>query len=189
VSKTALFVPLAVFILLTIVLAAGFYLEDPHHLPSELVGKPLPEFTLADVNDPQRSVTSEDLLGEVTLLNVWATWCPSCVAEHKQLLKIAREGSVRLVGVNYNDDIPKAQQWLRRLGDPYWVTVADTQGKLGINLGEYGAPETFLMDASGVIHYRHVGAVTDQVWKETLKPMVLQFKSVSKVESSVSEGE
>lgn len=175
-SKAALFIPLAAFLLLVIILAAGFGLEDPHYLPSVLVGKPLPQFELADVNNPQRMVTSEDLLGEVTLLNVWATWCPSCVAEHKQLLKIASEGSVRLVGVNYNDNVVKAQQWLRRLGDPYWVSVADTRGTLGINLGVYGAPETFLMDADGVIHYRHVGVITDQIWTETLRPMVQQFK-------------
>ncbi|HJN52883.1 MAG: DsbE family thiol:disulfide interchange protein [Pseudomonadales bacterium] len=175
-SKAALFIPLAAFILLAFVLGAGFFLEDPHRLPSVLVGKPLPQFKLADVKDLERWVTSEDLLGEVTLLNVWATWCPSCVAEHQQLLKIAREGTVRLVGVNYNDDVAKAQQWLLKLGDPYWVTLADTQGKLGIDLGVYGAPETFLMDASGVIHFRHVGAVTDEIWQNTLRPMVLEFK-------------
>lgn len=175
-SKVALFVPLAAFILLASVLSAGFFLDDPHHLPSELVGKPLPQFKLADVNNPQRSITSEDLLGEVTLLNVWATWCPSCVAEHPQLMKIASEGSVRLVGVNYNDDVSKAQQWLRQLGDPYWVSVADTRGTLGIDLGVYGAPETFLMDASGVIRFRHVGVVTDRIWKDTLLPMILKFK-------------
>jgi|TARA_Y100000310_G_scaffold339918_1_gene434104 cytochrome c biogenesis protein CcmG/thiol:disulfide interchange protein DsbE len=175
-NKAALYIPLAAFLLLAVVLAAGFFLEDPHHLPSELVGKPLPQFQLADVNDSKRSVTTEDLLGEVTLLNVWATWCPSCVAEHQQLLKIASEDLVRLVGVNYNDDVAKARQWLRRLGDPYWVSVADTRGTLGIDLGVYGAPETFLMDANGVIHFRHVGAVTDQIWQETLRPMVLRFK-------------
>lgn len=175
-SKAALFVPLAAFILLASVLAAGFFLDDPHLLPSELVGKPLPQFKLADVNNPQRSITSEDLLGEVTLLNVWATWCPSCVTEHQQLLKIAREGSVRLVGINYNDDVSKAQQWLRQLGDPYWVSVADTHGTLGIDLGVYGAPETFLMDANGVIHFRHVGVVTERIWKDTLRPMILKFK-------------
>jgi len=176
VSKAALFIPLVAFIILASVLFAGFFLDDPHHLPSELVGKSLPQFKLTDVNNPQRTITSEDLLGEVTLLNVWATWCPSCVAEHQQLLKIASEGTVRLVGINYNDDVVKAQQWLRRLGDPFWVNVADTRGTLGIDLGVYGAPETFLMDADGVIHYRHVGVVTDQLWKETLRPMVLQFK-------------
>jgi cytochrome c biogenesis protein CcmG/thiol:disulfide interchange protein DsbE len=136
----------------------------------------LPTFSLPDLKDPQRSVTTQDLVGEVAMLNVWATWCPSCAAEHKQLMRIADERVVRLVGIDYNDDLGKARQWLGRLGDPYSLAIADAQGTLGIDLGVYGAPETFVIDRSGTIRYRHVGAVTDEVWRETLRPLILELQ-------------
>jgi cytochrome c biogenesis protein CcmG/thiol:disulfide interchange protein DsbE len=186
-SKPGLYVPLGVFLLLAILLAAGFGLDDPHHLPSALIGKPMPEFELVDVVHPERSVRKEDLLGHVSLVNVWATWCPNCVTEHPQLMRISRQGSVRLIGVNYNDDIEKAQSWLQKYKDPYWVSLADTEGKLGIDLGVYGAPETFVLDANGMIRFRHVGPVTQQVWEEILLPVVKEVKG-EKIQQTATRG-
>jgi cytochrome c biogenesis protein CcmG/thiol:disulfide interchange protein DsbE len=186
-SKPSLFIPLGVFILLAILLAAGFGLDDPHHLPSALIGKPMPEFELADVVHPERTVRKEDLLGHVSLVNVWATWCPNCVREHLQLMKIAGEGSVRIIGVNYNDDISKAELWLKKYRDPYWVSLVDTEGTLGIDLGVYGAPETYVLDADGLIRYRYVGPVTPGVWQEVLLPVVNEVKR-EKIEQTASRG-
>lgn len=175
-KKPALYIPLAVFLLMAVLLGAGFWLEDPHKLPSELIGRPMPEFALVDVNDPQRTVRKEDLLGHISLLNVWATWCPSCKVEHPQLLAIAKEGQVRVIGINYNDEIAKAQRWLKQYEDPYWVTVSDSQGTLGIDLGVYGAPETFILDHKGFIRYRYVGPITRHVWLTDLLPRINEIK-------------
>ncbi len=186
-SKPGLFVPLGVFILLAILLATGFQLEDPHHLPSALIGKPMPEFELADVITPDRVIRKQDLLGEVSLINVWATWCPSCAREHSELLEISKSNAIRLIGVNYNDDISKAQRWLRERQDPYWINVADTEGTLGIDLGVYGAPETFVLDADGFIRFRYVGPVSRSVWQDTLQPVVDRVKK-EKAEQTAARG-
>lgn len=174
-KRALLFVPLGIFIVLVVVLAAGFGLDDPHNLPSQLVGRPLPAFSLQELGRPDRKITERELVGQVAMLNVWATWCPSCAAEHKELLRIAGEGVVRLVGIDYNDDTHKAEQWLAQLGNPYSVVISDSEGSLGIDLGVYGAPETFVIDADGTIRYRHVGPVTRQVWLETLRPLVMDL--------------
>jgi len=189
-NKVSLYVPLGVFLLLAMLLAAGFWLDDPHKLPSELIGRPLPEFALADVVNPERTVTKADLVGQISLVNVWATWCPNCLMEHPKLLQIAREGSVRVIGVNYNDDIVKAQAWLKKYQDPYYVSVADTEGTLGIDLGVYGAPETFVLDAEGFIRYRYVGPVTERVWQEILLPIIDEIRSndVSGSDQTASRG-
>jgi cytochrome c biogenesis protein CcmG/thiol:disulfide interchange protein DsbE len=175
VSRLGFFVPLAGFAALSAVLFAGFHLQDAKVLPSQLVGRPLPEFELASVTEPGRTLRRQDLLGSPSLLNVWATWCPNCVLEHPVLVEIAGSGAVRLVGINYNDDGDKARAWLRQYGDPYALSLADTDGRLGIDLGVYGAPETFVMDAAGYIRYRHVGPVTPEVWRDTLLPMVREL--------------
>lgn len=171
-SKASFYVPLGIFGLLVVILAVGFTLEDPHYLPSVMIDQEIPEFRLSTLHDEGRQITNEDLKGEVSLLNVWATWCPNCVIEHPELLRIAREENVRLIGVNYNDERRKAIAWLKRREDPYAFSIYDNEGKLGINLGVYGAPETYIVDANGVVRYRHVGAVTRKVWEEDLKPLV-----------------
>ena len=186
-SKPGLYVPLVVFMLLAILLAAGFGLDDPHKLPSVLIGKPMPEFELADLVHPERTIRKQDLIGEVALLNVWATWCPSCALEHRELVEIEKQGLIRLIGVNYHDDVSEAQRWLRQRQDPYWVNIADTEGTLGIDLGVYGAPETFVLDADGFIRYRYVGPVTRTVWKDILKPVVDRIKQ-EKAEQTASRG-
>ena len=175
-SSKSLLIPLGVFLLLVGVLAVGFRLEDPHLLPSELIDRPFPEFELAELHDPELRLTRDDLVGEVSLVNVWATWCANCVIEHPELMRISKDEGIPVIGINYNDDVAKAQAWLRRYKDPYRFVMVDDEGKLGIDLGVYGAPETFVVDANGVIQYRHVGVVTRETFDTVLEPLIQQIK-------------
>lgn len=174
----SLLIPLGVFVLLVVFLALGFQLKDPHLLPSELINKPFPEFELQDLHKGDVLRTREDLVGEVSLVNVWATWCPNCIVEHPELLRISREESIPLYGVNYNDETPKAIAWLQRRQDPYQFSIVDDKGTLAIDLGVYGAPETFVVDRQGVIRFRHVGPVTPDVWQQALAPVVEHLRSL-----------
>jgi cytochrome c biogenesis protein CcmG, thiol:disulfide interchange protein DsbE len=169
-SRFKLFIPLIIFMVLAAFFWKGLSL-DPTAMPSALLDKPVPTFTLATVNDEQRQVTQEDLKGKVSLLNVWATWCISCRQEHPYLLAIAELG-IPIYGVNYKDDVVKAKRWLKDLEDPYQFSIVDADGRLGIDLGVFGAPETYVVDKLGVIRYKHVGVITDKVWTETLLPIV-----------------
>ena len=161
--RLVLFVPLLIFIVM-----GGFFWKglqlDPTELPSALLDKPVPEFNLPSLLDDGRMLTQKDLQGKPALLNVWATWCPTCKQEHAQLNKIAREEGVVIYGINYKDDRVAAKEWLRRYRDPYVLNIYDEQGTLGLDLGVYGAPETYVLDAQGIIRYKHVGAVTEKVW-------------------------
>ncbi len=177
--KQVMLIPLGVFIVLVIILAFGFRLDDPHLLPSVLIDRPFPEFELAELHDSEKIVTVEDLKGEVALVNVWATWCPNCLVEHPELMRIAHEEGVPIYGINYNDDPVKARRWVERHGNSYRVNMMDQDGKLGIDLGIYGAPETFLIDANGVIQFKHVGVVTPELWRQTLKPLIEQLREKS----------
>jgi cytochrome c biogenesis protein CcmG, thiol:disulfide interchange protein DsbE len=177
--KKSLLIPLVVFALLVVFLALGFRLQDPRLLPSVLIDKPFPAFELEDLRQPDRLRTLADLSGEVSLVNVWATWCANCLVEHPELLRISRETDLSLYGVNYNDDNSKALRWLARHEDPYEFSIVDDQGTLAIDLGVYGAPETFVLDAHGVIRFRHVGPVTPEVWREKLLPVVEHLQGVS----------
>jgi len=176
VSKSLL-IPLAVFILLATVLAFGFRLEDPHYLPSELIDRPFPEFELGDLHDHDRVLTADDIKGSVSLVNVWATWCPNCMVEHPELMRISREENLPLYGVNYNDDSVKAIGWLERYENPFQFNIVDDRGTLAIDLGVYGAPETFVVDSQGVIQYRHVGAVSREIWRSKIFPVVELLRS------------
>lgn len=176
-GKASFLAPLGIFLLLVFILALGFGLKDPHDLPSVLIDRPFPEFDLPKLKDASVRVNQDQLKGEVSLVNVWATWCPACAVEHPQLLTIARNKEVRLIGVNYKDDGNKALNWLQIRQDPYEFNIVDADGKLGINLGVYGAPETFVVDANGVIQYRHTGAVTAENWEATLKPLIQQLRT------------
>lgn len=162
--------PLGGFIILLWFLWQGLG-NDPRLLPSALIDQPLPAFKMATLDDPERTVTPQDLKGGVALLNVWATWCPTCRAEHEMLRNLARQG-VAIYGVNYKDDPDKALNWLLTLGDPYRFNINDQAGQLGIDLGVYGAPETFLLDARGIIRYRHVGALDERVWQQNFLPRI-----------------
>jgi cytochrome c biogenesis protein CcmG/thiol:disulfide interchange protein DsbE len=159
--------PLLLFLGIALFLYRGLFL-NPQELPSALIDKPLPAFSLPDLKDGQRLISEKDLKGPA-LVNVWATWCPTCKAEHQMLNRLAKAGVV-IHGVNYKDDGAAARQWLQDYLDPYQVNVADPQGSLGINLGVYGAPETFLIDAQGIIRHKYVGAIDEKVWREELAP-------------------
>lgn len=172
-------IPLLGFAALLFFLSQGLG-NDPRLLPSALIDRPLPEFSLPDLQAPRRTMTGADLKGEIALLNVWATWCPSCYDEHDQLLALAANG-VPIFGLNYKDERQAALDWLNRLGNPYRRIVEDADGQLGLDLGVYGAPETYLLDASGVVRYRHVGVVTEAVWNEDFLPRIELLRAGGKV--------
>ena len=166
-NNKLLWLPLVLFLLLAGFLFKGLF-EDPRELESVLVGKPLPPFELRDLYQPDVVYAPESLQGKPFLLNVWAAWCPTCYAEHSFLNKLAAQG-VRIVGLNYKDDRQKAINWLNELKDPYQMSLSDPDGMLGMDLGVYGAPETFFVDSQGMIHYRHVGDVNPQNWQQQLQ--------------------
>ena len=161
------FLPLAAFLLLVVLLVRGLSL-DPTELPSARLDDSLPDFNLPVLGESV-SRQGEDWRGEPALINVWATWCFSCRVEHPYRLELAQNG-VTIYGLNYKDDPEKALVWLDDLGNPYTETVVDKDGSLGLDLGVYGAPETYVIDASGVVQHRHVGVVNEQVWNEQLSP-------------------
>lgn len=166
--RLKLFLPLILFAVLALFLYRGLQL-DPRELPSALIDRPLPAFELPALGQ-DRVLTREQVIGEVALFNVWATWCVSCRVEHPYLHMLAERG-VPIYGVNYKDEDADALRWLAELGDPYRLNIVDAQGTLGLDLGVYGAPETYLVDAAGVIRYRHVGVVDERVWRDILQPL------------------
>ncbi len=170
-----LFLPLVVAVVLGMVLFAGIG-KDPTKLESALVGQPVPAFSLEDLDNPGQQLDASLFQGQVQLLNVWGTWCPACRDEHDDLMWLAREQGVSIVGLNYKDNRDDAVVWLDRLGDPYSTNIYDPQGRLGFDLGVYGAPETFVIDAQGVVRYRHVGVVNKKVWQDTLLPVINQVR-------------
>jgi len=161
--KLLLFIPLALFIGMGFFLWKGLYL-DPREIPSALVDRPMPPFELPSLTEPERKLSAADLKGEVALVNVWATWCPTCKEEHSFLNQLAQQG-ITIYGINYKDEPVKATAWLQRYLNPYREVILDQEGRLGLDLGVYGAPETYVIDAQGTIRYRHVGAVDAKVWK------------------------
>lgn len=169
--------PLLGFVILLGLLWRGLS-NDPRLLPSMLIDKPLPTFAMTDLKNPSRTITADDLKGKISLVNVWATWCPSCQIEHPTLLKLAKQG-VPIYGVNYKDQRHLALSWLDQLGDPYAINIEDAAGQLGIDLGVYGAPETYLLDKNGVIRYRHVGVLDDQAWAEEFLPRIRAIEEQS----------
>jgi cytochrome c biogenesis protein CcmG/thiol:disulfide interchange protein DsbE len=170
-----LWLPLGGFALLLWFLWRGLG-QDPTLLPSVLIDRPLPAFLASTLADPERFVAPQDLQGDIALLNVWATWCPSCEAEHEMLRKLAAQGII-IYGLNYKDQRDLALRWLDTLGDPYRFNIDDSAGQIGIDLGVYGAPETFLLDRNGVIRHRHVGALDDGVWQKDFLPRIQMLKN------------
>lgn len=165
-------VPLGLFIALAALLFFGLG-TDPRMVPSPLVGKPAPEFTLPVLNDPSRSISDADLKGKVSLVNVWASWCYSCRAEHAELMRLAREvGEIQILGLNWKDAAEDATRMLRTYGDPYVVSAYDPDNAVGIDWGVYGAPETFLVDGDGIICYKKIGPVGPDTWEKELAPHV-----------------
>ena len=166
--------PLILFGALAALLFAGIRLNqtrDPDAIPSPLIGKPIPTFTLPTLHDPARIVTSEELRGAPFLLNVWGSWCPECRVEHPLIDALARSGRLRVIGYNYKDAPDDAKRWLQQFGDPYALILADESGRSAIDFGIYGAPETFLVDAEGIVRFKHVGALTPQVIERDILPL------------------
>ncbi|WP_260259430.1 DsbE family thiol:disulfide interchange protein [Vibrio intestinalis] len=182
-NKKLLFIPLVAFMALVSVFVTQLVKnaegDDPTKLESVLVGKNVPEFRLEDLAEPGKLYDQGIFKGEPLLLNVWATWCPTCYAEHQYLNELAGKG-VKIIGLNYKDQRDKAVGWLNDLGNPYLISLFDGDGMLGLDLGVYGAPETFLIDANGVIRYRHVGDVNPRNWQEKLQPMYQQMVEEAK---------
>ncbi|CDZ78920.1 Cytochrome c biogenesis protein CcmG [Legionella massiliensis] len=166
-------IPLAIFTLLVFFFWRGLSLE-PQKLPSVQLGKSLPDFQLPMLGD-EKHFTPQAMRGQVALLNVWASWCAACVEEQVFLMRLARE-SVPIYGLNYKDDTDNAARWLNEWGNPYQAIGEDKEGKVAIDLGVYGAPETFLIDKKGIIRYRHVGILDEETWKTEFLPRIQQLQ-------------
>jgi cytochrome c biogenesis protein CcmG/thiol:disulfide interchange protein DsbE len=167
--------PLIVFFALVALLAVGLTL-NPREVPSPLIGKPAPDFVLPLLQDPTKTVTQKEMLGKVWLLNVWASWCPSCREEHPVFNEYAkRPDAVPIIGLNWKDKREDGLRWLARFGDPYTASAYDNDGRVGINFGVYGAPETFLIDRNGVIRYKKIGTVTPEVLEKEILPEVRKW--------------
>jgi cytochrome c biogenesis protein CcmG, thiol:disulfide interchange protein DsbE len=169
-------VPLAIFALLVAFLFRGLSL-DPKLVPSPLVGKPIPTFTLTRLDNPAVTISDADFRGKVTLLNVWATWCVSCRREHETLVELAKTGQVDIYGLNYKDNREAANRWLSQLGNPYVANAFDSDGRVGIDWGVYGAPETFVIDREGIIRHKHIGPLTIDIINDEILPLVARLKS------------
>ncbi len=165
------FLPVIVFAVLAAFLAIGLKL-DPREVPSPLVNKAAPAFKLPLLAQPEAMLTPADLRGKVWLLNVWASWCVSCRVEHPLLVELAKSGTVPIYGLNYKDKRLDAMQWLRERGDPYLQSISDTDGRVGIDYGVYGVPETFVIDREGVIRYKQIGPLTPEALRDTILPLV-----------------
>lgn len=165
-------IPLGVFLVMVIFLGLGLSL-DPREIPSPLIGKPAPAFSLPTLEAPDQPFGPNLLKGRPYLLNVWASWCEACRAEHPVLIDLARSGAVTLIGLNYKDTPDKARAWLEAHGgNPYQTVAVDANGKVGIDWGVYGVPETFLIDANGIILYKHTGPLNRKVLEEKLLPLM-----------------
>jgi cytochrome c biogenesis protein CcmG, thiol:disulfide interchange protein DsbE len=164
-------IPLAIFIVLVVFLAIGLG-HDPHEVPSPLINKPAPAFQLPQLHDPTRTFSAQEMRGKVWLLNVWASWCFSCREEHPFLIEYARSGAVPIYGFNLKDKREDAISWLGDLGDPYVLSASDTDGRVSIDYGVYGAPETYLIDRDGIIRFKQIGPITPDVWQKTILPLV-----------------
>jgi cytochrome c biogenesis protein CcmG/thiol:disulfide interchange protein DsbE len=164
-------VPFGLFLLLGVFLYVGLQ-RDPSYVPSPLIGKPAPEFTLPSLQDSTYPVSSKELLGRPWVLNVWGTWCGGCREEHETLLAIAKQDTVPLVGLNWKDDNAAAQRWLLELGNPYAVVAEDREGRVAIDWGVYGAPETFLIGPDGIVIYKHIAPMTMEVWMKEFMPRI-----------------
>jgi cytochrome c biogenesis protein CcmG, thiol:disulfide interchange protein DsbE len=167
-------IPLVVFVVLVGFLAVGLKL-DPREVPSPLINRPAPAFALPRLDDAAKTLRRDDLLGKAWVLNVWASWCGPCRDEHPLVLALARGKYAPIVGLNYKDAQADARGWLQQLGDPYTVSLSDTDGRIGIDYGVYGVPETFVIDKSGVIRFKHVGPLTPTVVDTRIVPLLKEL--------------
>jgi cytochrome c biogenesis protein CcmG/thiol:disulfide interchange protein DsbE len=163
-------IPLGMFVVLVGFLAVGLA-HDPHEVPSPLINKPAPVFHLAQLHEPTKTFSAEQMRGKVWLLNVWASWCVSCREEHPVLLDLSRSGALPVYGLNYKDQRDDALAWLNEFGNPYVLSSSDTDGRVGIDYGVYGVPETYLIDREGIIRFKQIGPVTPAVLQKTILPL------------------
>ncbi len=175
-SKFGMLLPALIFLVLIVLLGIGLTM-DPRLIPSPLIGKSVPEFGLPAVQGRSLSLASTDLKGEVSLVNVFASWCVACRQEHPLLMDLSSRNIVPIHGLNYKDQPQDAADWLDSLGDPYTRTGADINGRVGIDWGVYGVPETFVIDEQGRIAYKHIGPITKKDWVETLHPLIAKLTS------------
>jgi cytochrome c biogenesis protein CcmG/thiol:disulfide interchange protein DsbE len=164
-------IPLAIFVVLVAFLWVGLG-RDPREVPSPLIGKPAPQFRLANLHSPGEALATGDLKGKVWLLNVWASWCVSCRQEHPLLMQLAKANVVPVYGLDYKDDPSDGRRWLAQNGDPYIASIVDRDGRVGIDYGVYGVPETFLIDKAGVVRYKQIGPITPEALQQKILPLV-----------------
>ena len=167
--------PLAIFVVLAGFLFAGLW-RDPREVPSPLIDKPAPAFALNELHLPQQKLGTADMKGQVWLMNVWASWCVSCREEHPLLVALAREKIVPIIGLNYKDEPAAGMRWLTDNGDPYTTSVMDRDGRVGIDFGVYGVPETFLIDKAGTIRYKQIGPITQEALTKKILPMIAELR-------------
>ncbi|MEW6312905.1 MAG: DsbE family thiol:disulfide interchange protein [Pseudomonadota bacterium] len=168
-------IPLGIFIVLVIFLGIGLTL-NPREVPSPLIDKPAPEFQLTRLDDPDQMLGRKDMLGKVWLLNVWASWCVSCREEHPHLVELAQRNIVPIYGLDYKDKRDDALAWLNEFGNPYTASIMDVDGKIGIEYGVYGVPETFVIDKQGIIRYKQIGPVTPEALETKILPLVKELQ-------------
>ena len=166
--------PLAGFIVLVVFLAIGLN-RNPRDVPSPLIGKPAPDFKVPQLADAAKTFSPADMKGKVWLLNVWASWCVSCRQEHPLLVSFAKNGAVPIVGLNYKDQVDDGKKWLANFGDPYLLSAVDADGRVGINYGVYGVPETYVIDKAGTIRLKHTGPITPDSLKNQILPLVAEL--------------
>jgi cytochrome c biogenesis protein CcmG, thiol:disulfide interchange protein DsbE len=178
--KLGRWLPLALFAALALLLSAGVWLSrkpNREALPSPLIGKAAPTFSLPVLHEPGRLVSLADLKGEPFVMNVWGSWCPSCRDEHPVLTRFAETKRVRVVGYNWKDEHADALRWLEQFGNPYWLVLVDYDSRYALDWGIYGAPETFLVDANGIVRWKHVGALTDAIVSDELLPALAKAQA------------
>jgi cytochrome c biogenesis protein CcmG/thiol:disulfide interchange protein DsbE len=164
-------IPLFAFLVLVAVFVVGLTM-DPSRIPSPLLENPAPKFSLPSLQDPAVEVGSANYANQMALVNIWATWCAGCRQEHGFLLELAREGDIPIFGLNWRDNRPDALQWLQTLGDPYIASGFDADGRVGIDWGAYGAPETFLVDSNGVVIHKHIAPLNREIWERDFVPLI-----------------
>jgi cytochrome c biogenesis protein CcmG, thiol:disulfide interchange protein DsbE len=167
-------VPLAIFFLLVGFFAVGLF-RDPREVPSPFIGRAAPAFKLEQLHQPQLAFAPEEMRGKVWLLNVWASWCVACQAEHPLLVQMSKQKVVPIVGLNYKDKRDDGLQWLARHGDPYVLSAFDVEGRVGIDYGVYGVPETFVIDKQGVIRYKQIGPITPEALEKKIRPLLKEL--------------
>ena len=167
-------IPLAVFGVMVAFLGVGLTL-NPREVPSPLINKPAPPFKLPQLHAPDKTFSQKEMLGKVWMLNVWASWCVACREEHPHLVALARTGAVPIYGLNYKDERADGIAWLARFGDPYQLSAYDRDGRIGIDYGVYGVPETYVIDKAGVIRYKRIGIVTPEIVREKILPLVKEL--------------